>query len=90
MRANTQRTERGMGPDGCGTAKTVENRDIRRSVEWRGMGRGTWGIQDGHYRDYREPEEVKSKDGVIRRNLVSKSQKCGMECYWWNVVGARA
>ena len=26
-----------------------EQRDIRRSVEGRGMGRGTRGIQDGHY-----------------------------------------
>ena len=25
------------------------NRDIRRSVEGRGMGQGTQGIQDGHY-----------------------------------------
>ena len=30
------------------------NRDIRRSVDVRGMGRGTWGIQDGHYRDFQE------------------------------------
>ena len=32
--------------------KTVGNRDIRRSVEGRGMGRRTRGIQDGHYRDF--------------------------------------
>ena len=30
------------------------NRDIRRSVEGREMGRGTWGIEDGHYRDFQE------------------------------------
>ena len=35
-----------------GKDKTVRNRDIRRSVEGRGMGRGTWGTQDGHYRDF--------------------------------------
>ena len=34
--------------------KTVGNRDIRRSVEGRGMGRGTRGTQDGHYRDFQE------------------------------------
>ena len=28
--------------------------DIGRSVEGRGMGWGTWGIQDGHYRDFQE------------------------------------
>ena len=30
------------------------NRDIRRSVEGRGMGRVTRGIQDGYYRDFQE------------------------------------
>ena len=30
------------------------NGDIRRSVEGRGMGQGTRGIQDGHYRDFRD------------------------------------
>ena len=30
------------------------DRDIRRSVEGSGMGRGTRGIQDGHYRDFQE------------------------------------
>ena len=29
------------------------NRDIRRTLEERGMGWGTRGIQDGHYRDFR-------------------------------------
>ena len=38
------------------------NRDIRRSVERRGMGRGTRGIQDGHYRDFQE-----GKQGILRR-----------------------
>ena len=30
------------------------NRDIRRSVEGRGMGRGTRGIQDVHHRDFQD------------------------------------
>ena len=30
------------------------NRDIRGSVEGRGMGLETRGIQDGHYRDFRK------------------------------------
>ena len=33
------------------------NRDIRRSEEGRGMGRGTRGIQDGHYRDFLEGKQ---------------------------------
>ena len=32
-------------------------RDIKRSVEGRGMGRGTWGIQDGHDRDFQEGKQ---------------------------------
>ena len=40
------------------------NRDIRRSVEGRGMGRGTWGIQDGHYMDFQE-----RKQGIARRRV---------------------
>ena len=30
------------------------NRDIRRSVEGRGIGRGTWGTQDGQYKDFQD------------------------------------
>ena len=37
---------------GRGKDKTVRNRNIRRSVEGRRMRRGTWGIQDGHHRDF--------------------------------------
>ena len=56
MRANTQRTARGARDKRGGRveAKTVGNRDIRRSVEGRRMGWGTWGIEDGHYRDFQE------------------------------------
>ena len=41
--------------------KTVGKRDIR-SVERRGVGRGTRRIQDGHYRDLQE-----GKQGILRR-----------------------
>ena len=34
------------------------NRDVRRSVEGRGMGWGTWGIHDGHHRNFPEGKEV--------------------------------
>ena len=34
--------------------KTVGNRDIRRSVERRGMEHGTRGKQDGHHRDFQD------------------------------------
>ena len=37
-----------------GKDKTVENRDIRRSVEGRGIGQGTQSIQDGHHRDFQD------------------------------------
>ena len=49
MRANTQRTARGKGGGGMKQegreweGQTVGNRDIRRSVEERGMGAGNTG-----------------------------------------------
>ena len=43
--------------EGVGRTKQWGNRDIRRSVEGRGMGRGTRGIQDGHYRDFQEGKQ---------------------------------
>ena len=56
MRANTQRTTRGAGDkrDWKGKDETVGNKYIRRSVKGRGMGWGTWGIQDGHHRDFQD------------------------------------
>ena len=36
---------------GEGSTK-LGNRDMRRSVKGKGMGRGTQGKQDGHYRDF--------------------------------------
>jgi len=53
---HTERITRGAEDtrDGRGKHKTVGNRHMRRSVERRGMGQGTRGKQDGHYRDFQE------------------------------------
>ena len=55
MRANTQKhTTRGAGDKRGRRRKetTVWHRNMRRSVEGRGMGCGTQVKQDGHYRDF--------------------------------------
>ena len=65
MRDNTQkRTTRATGDKraGRGKEKTVENREMR-SVEGRGMGRGTRGKQDGHDRDF----QVLTEQGLSGR-----------------------
>ena len=48
--------------DGRGKHKTVGKRNMRSSVEGRGMGWGTRGKQDEHYRDFQE-----GKQGTGRR-----------------------
>ena len=55
MGANAYRTAQGQQEKrgGRGKEKTVGNRDMR-SVEGRGMGQGTRGKQEGHYRNYQE------------------------------------
>jgi len=55
MRANTGHTTRGAGDKREG--KTLGTRDVRRSVEGRGLGRGTQGKQDGHCRDFQEGKQ---------------------------------
>ena len=42
---------------GRGKHKIVRNRNIKRSVEVRGLGLGTRGIQDGHYKDFQEGKQ---------------------------------
>ena len=59
MSLHTECITRGAGDKRGRTEKhkTVGNRDIRSSVEGRGMGQGTWGVQDGHYRDFQEGKQ---------------------------------
>ena len=55
---------KGIRRQGVGEGRTKQwgNRDIRRSVEGRGMGWGTQGIQDGYCRDFQE-----GRQGIWRR-----------------------
>ena len=78
MRANTQRMARGAWDKrgGSGKHKSVENRDIMRSVEGRGMGQGTQGIQDGYYRDFHE-----GKQGIWRRWTWRGLKSCQCRLY---------
>ena len=60
MRANTQNVQKGEQETrgaGEGRKKTVGKRDVRRSVEGRGMGWGAQGKQDGHNRDFQEGKQ---------------------------------
>jgi len=65
MRANTQNVQQGEQETSSvrGKEKTVWNRDMRRSVEGKGMGQGTQGKHDGHYRDF----QVLTQQGLLGR-----------------------
>ena len=43
-----------MIQEGCGKDKTVRTRDMRRSVEGKGVGRGMQGEHDGRNRDFQD------------------------------------
>ena len=60
IKTNTQNIQQGEQETrggGRGKYKAVGNRDMKRSVEGRGMGWGTRGKQDGHYRDFQEGKQ---------------------------------
>ena len=65
MRANTEHTTRRAGDKRGWRAKnkTVGNRDIRRSVEGRGMGWGTRGKQDGTAGTFRKESREFERGG---------------------------
>ena len=55
---------------GRGKDKTMWNRDIGRSVEGRGMGWGTRGIQDGHNRDFQEGKQGINEQAIVGDTLT--------------------
>ena len=55
MRANAHNVQQGE-QETRGKDKTMGSRDMR-SVEVGGMGQGTWGFQDGHYRNFQEGKQ---------------------------------
>ena len=57
MRANTTYSKGGMRTRGAGEGRTKQWGNTDRSVEGRGMGRRTRGIQDGHYSDFQEGKQ---------------------------------
>ena len=59
MKANTKKHTMGAGDkeDGRGKEKTMGKRDMSRSVEGRGVGRGTRGKHNGHDKDFQEGKQ---------------------------------
>ena len=96
MRTSTQCTTRGAGDNRGmrGKDKTVWNRDMRRSVEGRGMEWGAWGKHAGHYRDFqvlilqglsgRKAGNLKEAGlGWINGSKKDRGFGWGKEKRWW-------